>query len=83
MFSIIFFVFVAVILVAGFLAVTWRKKNRIPLDTDVSGERNVERLSRSNSAFNEPSTGDIKGGIVPTDNKLSQNDFNDEDEVIK
>jgi len=83
MVSITFFVFVALILVAGFFAATWRRKNRVPLDPDGRVERDTERLSRSNSAFNEPSTGDIKGGIIPTDNKLSQNDFDEEDEAIK
>lgn len=81
MVSIIFFVFVVLILVAGFFAATWRKKNRIPLDTDIRDGRNTERLSLTNSAFNEPSTGDIKGGIVPTDNKLSQKDFDDENDT--
>jgi len=80
MVSITFFVFVALILVAGFLAATWRRKNKVPLDTDVMDERNTERLSRSNSAFKEPSTSDIKGGVVPTDNKLSQKDFDDEND---
>jgi len=80
MVSITFFVFVVLILVAGFIAATWRRKNKVPLDTDVRVERKTEGLSRSNSAFNEPSTGDIKGGIVPTDNKLSQKDFDDEND---
>lgn len=77
MVSMTFFVFVVLILVAGFFAATWRKKNKIPLDTDV---RTGERPSRSNSAFNEASTGDIKGGMVPTDNKLSQKDFDEEND---
>ena len=84
MFSIIFFVFVALILVAGFFAVTWRKRNRVPLEDDKSEEGyNREPVQRSSSAFNEPSTGDIKGGILPADNKLSQNDFDDANELPK
>ena len=82
MVSITFFVFVALILVAGFLAATWRRKHRVPLDPDGTVERNSERLSRPGSAFNE-SRGDLKGGILPADNKLSQNDFNEEEESIK
>ena len=83
MFSMIFFIFVALVLVFGFFAVTWRRKNRVPLDPDATDEKNAKRMSRSSSAFNEPSTGDIKGGVVPADNKLSQHDFDDENEVIK
>ena len=82
MFSLIFFVLVAVILVAGFFAATWRRKNKVPLDPDGKVERNSERLSPQGSAFNG-SKGDIKGGILPADNKLSQNDFNDKDDPIK
>jgi hypothetical protein len=84
MFSIIFFALVAVILVAGFFAVTWRKKHKVPLEGNESTERySRESVQQSNSAFNEPSTGDIKGGMVPTDNKLSQNDFDEENEPLK
>jgi len=82
MFSMIFFVFIAVILVAGFFAITWRKKNRVPLENDQSAKRPNRETSRSKSAFNEPSTGNIKGGIIPTDNKLSQKDFDDDNDVI-
>ena len=60
MFSMIFFVFIAVILVAGFFAITWRKKNRVPLENDQSAKRPNRETSRSKSAFNEPSTGNIK-----------------------
>jgi hypothetical protein len=82
MFSIIFFVFVAMILVAGFFAATWRRKNKVPLDPDGTVEKNTESLSRSNTTFNE-SAGNVKGGILPTGNKLSQNDLDEEDEPIK
>jgi hypothetical protein len=82
MVSITFFVFVALILVVGFFATTWRRKHRVPLDPDGRAKENTERLSRSNSAFRE-STGDIKGGILPTENKLSQNDLNEEEEPLK
>ena len=83
MVSITFFVFVALILVAGFFAATWRRKNKVPLDPDSSNERSMEGLSRSGSAFSEPSTNDSKGGVVPANNELSQNDFDDEKEVVK
>jgi len=82
MFSMIFFVFVALILVAGLFAVRWRQKNRSIKINDEKPE-SMGTVQRSSSAFNEPSTGDIKGGILPADNKLSQNDFDDENEVIK
>ena len=77
MVSMTFFIFVAVILIVGFFASTWRRKNRVPLDPDATDERNTERFTRPNNAFNEPSANDIKGGVVPTGNKLSQNDFDD------
>lgn len=77
----IFFIFVALILIVGFFASTWRRKNRVPLDPDATNERNTERFTRPNNAFNEPSANDIKGGVVPTDNKLSQNDFDDNGRV--
>jgi hypothetical protein len=82
MVSITFFAFVGLILVIGFFAVVWRRKHRVPLDPDGTIERDNERLSHSGSAFNE-SKGDIKGGIFPADNKLSKNDFNEEDEPVK
>jgi hypothetical protein len=82
MVSITFFVFVALILIIGFFAATWRRKHKVPLDPDGTIERNSERLSRPGSAFNE-SRGDVKGGILPAENKLSQNDFNEEDEPVK
>lgn len=82
MFSMIFFIFVAVVAIAGFVAVTWRKKNRVPLENDESAERYNRETTRSKSAFNEPSTGDIKGGIIPTDNKLSQKDFDEDSDSI-
>lgn len=77
MVSMTFFIFVAVILIVGFFASTWRRKNRVPLDPDATDEGNTERFTRPNNAFNEPSANDIKGGVVPTDNKLSQKDFDD------
>ena len=83
MFSITFFLFVAVIAVVGFIAARSRKKNKIPLDSDVVKERGQERSSRSNSAFNEPSTNQVRGGVLPTDNKLSQSDFDEANEVTK
>lgn len=82
MVSITFFVFVGLILLIGFFAAIWRRKNRVPLDPDGITERQDERLLRSGSAFNE-SNGDVKGGIIPADSKLSQNDFNEEDEPMK
>jgi hypothetical protein len=83
MFSIGLFLFVAFIMVVGFLAVTWKKRNRIPLDTDVVDDRHGEPITRSNGAFNEPSTNDIKGGVLPADNKFSQNDYDEQNEVTK
>ena len=80
----IFFVFVAFILVAGFLAITWRKRNRNK--SSKANDEPVEKYTTgqlSHSAFNEPSADDIKGGVIPADNKLSQNDFDDETEVTK
>jgi hypothetical protein len=82
MVSITFFIFVAVIVAAGFLAAAWRRKNKVPLDPDGEVERSSEELSHSGSAFNE-SKGDINGSIVRAKNKLSQNDFNEEDEAMK
>ncbi|MGZ3922415.1 MAG: hypothetical protein ACXVBJ_01520 [Flavisolibacter sp.] len=78
MFSMIFFLFVAVVAVFGFLAVTWKKKNKVPLDTDVV---DTDRTSRPGGAFNERSTNQIKGGMVPTENKLSHKDFDEGNEV--
>ena len=83
MVSITFFVFVALILVAGFFAATWRRKNKVPLDPDSNNERSTEGLSRSGSVFREPSTNDGKGRVVPANNELSENDFGDEKEVVK
>jgi hypothetical protein len=84
MFSIILFIFVGIVLVGGFIAVTWRRKNKVPLENDESAQTNKRDSSRpSNSAFNEPSISNMKGQIMPTDNKLSQNDFDDESEVTK
>lgn len=80
MFSIIFFAFIVIILIAGFLAVTWRKNkkkfrvNEAPMDNT---------KQRSSSAFNETPTGNIKGGIVPADNKLPSTDFTDENDGHK
>jgi hypothetical protein len=81
MVSITFFVFVGLIIVVGFFAATWRKKNRVPLDPDGEVERNNRtRISRSD--FNE-SSGEIRGGILPADNKMSQNDLDESEEPLK
>lgn len=84
MFSIILFIFVGIVLVAGFIAVTWRRKNKVPLENDEPARENKRvTLRPSNSAFNEPSISDMKGQIVPTDNKLSKKDFDDESGEVK
>jgi len=84
MFSIIFFIFVAIVFVIAFFALTWRKKNKVPLENDEPAERYPDgSFQRSSSAFSEPSTDNIKGGIVPTDSKPSQSGFDDENDVIK
>jgi hypothetical protein len=84
MFSIILFIFVGLVLVAGFFAVTWRRRNKVPLDNDESAPGRERRPSKpSNSAFKEYPVDNLKGRIVPTDNKLSQNDFDDDNEMIK
>lgn len=86
MFSMIFFIFVALVVIFGFLAVRWRRNNR-RRNTYISDKNALNkeevRESRIRGTFNETPTGDIKGGVLPADNKLSQNDFNEEDEVIK
>lgn len=81
MFSIIFFGFIGLILIVGFLAVRWRKnKTTFPVN---EGHVKSTPKQRFSSAFNETPTGNIKGGILPADNKLPSNDFTDENEVIK
>lgn len=76
MVSITFFVFVALVLIAGFLAATWRRKNKVPLDPDASG-RNNEPSLHSNTPFDER-PGTMEEKMVPTDNKLSRNHPEDE-----
>lgn len=84
MFSLIFFIFVAVILVTGYLAVTWKKKHRVPLENEEPAESyHRESQQRTGSAFNEPPIGEIKGGMVPTENKLGDRDIDAENEGIK
>jgi hypothetical protein len=83
MFSISFFLFVAFIVVVGFLAVTWKSRNKVPLDSDVADDRNAKRSTRSNGAFNEPSTNDFRGGVLPAENKLSENDYDEQNDVTK
>ncbi|HEY6956703.1 MAG TPA: hypothetical protein VI385_15740 [Flavisolibacter sp.] len=81
MISITFFVFVGLIIVVGFFAATWRKKNRVPLDPDGEVERdNGTSISRSH--FSE-SRDKITGGILPADNKMSQNDLDESEEPMK
>ncbi len=82
MFSIIFFAFIVLVIIVGFLAVRWRKNNKTtsPVNED---PRETLPVQRSSSAFNETPTGNIKGGILPADNKLPSNDFTDENEAIK
>lgn len=75
MFSILLFLFVGVVLVIGLVGLIWRKRNRVPLE----GDESTERVRRT-GAFKETSTKDIKGGIIPADNKLSQPDFSDQKE---
>lgn len=81
MVSITFFVFVGLIIVVGFFAATWRKKNRVPLDPDGEVERENETpISRSH--FSE-SRDKITGAILPADNKMSQNDLDESEEPMK
>ena len=75
MVSITFFVFVALILVVGFFAATWRRKNRVPLDPDGQPERNVRTPDPNDRPIE--SKGNIKGGILPADNRLSQDHVED------
>ena len=81
MVSITFFVFVGLIIVVGFFAATWRKKNRVPLDPDGEVEQD-NRTPISRSSFNE-SSAEIKGGILPADNKMTQNDLDESEEPMK
>ena len=90
MFSLILFGIVAFILLVGFIVVTIRRKNKrgIRRDSDESaidiGRSGITHpAQRSKSAFNETPTSDIKGGILPADSKLPQNDFSDEDQITK
>ena len=81
MVSITFFIFVALVIVVGFFAATWRRKNRVPLDPDGTVEGN-SRLREPDRPFTEP-RGDIKGGILPADNPLSENRLDEQDEPTK
>lgn len=82
MFSIIFFAFIVLILIGGFIGIKWRKNHKTT-STVTEDFQGVQPVQRSNSAFNETPTGNIKGGILPADNKLPSNDFTDENEAIK
>lgn len=80
MFSIIFFVFVAFILVAGFLVVTGRNKRRKSTDNNPSDTTTPESARRSMSGFNETRNDDIRNRVVPTQMPLNDlNDFNSEE----
>jgi hypothetical protein len=83
MFSLIFFFFVAFILVAGFLVVTGRnKKRRSATGNDLSKTTNPESVHRSVSGFNETRSDDLKGRVVPTQlplNNLNSEENNGED----
>lgn len=81
MFSIIFFAFVAFILVAGFLVVTGRNKSRrSTADNNPSNTTTRESSHRSMSGFNETRSDDIRNRAVPTQMPLNDlNDFNTEE----
>ncbi|MBO9681165.1 MAG: hypothetical protein J7502_00605 [Flavisolibacter sp.] len=78
MFSIIFFAFVALVLVVGFLTITARSRKNQNTGTTNSNPSNAtgEPLRHSGSAFNEPRDRNIQDRIVPT--QTSRNDLNAE-----
>lgn len=85
MFSLIFFGFVAFILIVGFIITIKRKKSRSSLrsgDDSALDERSGinDPARRSGSAFNEVPPGRAKDGIVPAGSKLPQKDSGNRNE---
>lgn len=83
MFSLIFFGFVFVVLLAGFVAVMLRRKKRsfkksASSEANRSAERN-NNMPRA-SGFNQPSADNMNEVVVPAGNKLSQRDSNDQEQ---
>lgn len=81
MFSIIFFAFVGLILVVGFLTITARSRKNQNTSTTNSNLSNTtgEPLRHSGSAFNEPRGRNIQDRVVPT--QTSRSDLNAEKEA--
>src|SRR5690349_4439254 len=81
MFSIIFFSFVGLVLVVGFLAITARGRKNQNTGATNSNLSNTtgEPLRHSGSAFNEPRDRNIQDRVVPT--QTSRNDLNAENEA--
>ncbi len=83
MFSMIFFGFVFLIVLVGFVAVMLRRRKRTSkekasLEGNRSAERNISMPQAS--GFNEPLTGAIKGTVRPAENKPAQSGFNDQEQ---
>jgi hypothetical protein len=82
MFSMIFFGFVFVVLLAGLVAVMLRRKKSFKKRASLEGNRPAERNTNMprTSGFNKPSADDINEVVVPADNKLSQRGSNDQEQ---
>jgi len=86
MISLLFFSFVALVLIFGFvIAINIHRKRRkaqngegTPLVHRRQGKASSAPYPRS--AFNETRPGHLKGGILPADSKLSQRDPNKNEE---
>ena len=82
MFSMIFFGFVFVVLLAGFVAVMLRRKRRFKKRASLEDNRSTERnrnMPRT-SGFNKLSADNINEVVVPADNKLSQGKSNEQEQ---
>ncbi|MGN6164913.1 MAG: hypothetical protein ACTHOF_10275 [Flavisolibacter sp.] len=85
MISLLFFSFVGLVLLVGFvIEMIIRKKKRNKLRNGISPVQREQRknstVPHGHSAFNERPMGNIKGGIVPADTKRQPNDFNNDNE---
>lgn len=80
MVSLAFFLLIALVLVAGFFAVSWWNKNRNKMGTTDEPVEAIERRRKAeqhSSAFNETPT----GGIIATENKLPQDRSNENNDI--
>ncbi|MGN6401061.1 MAG: hypothetical protein ACTHMD_11445 [Flavisolibacter sp.] len=88
MISLLFFSFVGLVLLVGFvIEMVIRKKKRNKMRNGISPVQKEQvknsRAPHAHSAFNERTIGNIKGGIVPAGSKRYPNDFNNDNEQDK